>query len=73
MIEALESRYSAEECSFNTSSAPSKDKIYADRRVAEKIEIWTRRIWQSTTSFPVESETSPGSRRLRVPLSSLEI
>ena len=43
MIEALESRFKAEECSFKTIfGALSGHRIFADRKVAEKIEIQTR-------------------------------
>jgi len=40
MIQALESRFSVEECSFNSISGTSGGhRIYASRKVAEKIEI----------------------------------
>ena len=43
MIEALESRYQAQECSFDTIFSPLDGyKIRADRAVAEKIEKQTR-------------------------------
>ena len=43
MIEALENRYKAEECSFRTIFGTFQGyRIYADRKVAEKIEIQTR-------------------------------
>jgi DNA polymerase I len=43
MIEALESRFKAEECSFNTIFGTFQGhRIYAGRKVAEKIEIQTR-------------------------------
>ncbi len=43
MIEALESRFKAEECSFRTIFGTFQGyKIYASRKVAEKIEIQTR-------------------------------
>jgi len=43
MIEALESRFRAEECSFKTIFGTlSGYRIFADRKVAEKIEIQTR-------------------------------
>ena len=43
MIEALESRFKAEECSFRTIFGIFQGhRIYASRKVAEKIEIQTR-------------------------------
>jgi len=43
MIEALESRFKAEECSFRTIFGTFQGhRIYANRKVAEKIEIQTR-------------------------------
>jgi len=43
MIEALETRFKAEECSFRTIFGVFQGhRIYADRKVAEKIEILTR-------------------------------
>lgn len=43
MIEALESRFGAEECSFRTIFGTLQGhRIYASRKVAEKIEIQTR-------------------------------
>ena len=43
MIEALESRYQAQECSFDTIFGPFQGyKIFGSRKVAEKIEIQTR-------------------------------
>ena len=43
MIEALESRFRAEECRFQTIFGTFEGhRIYADRKVAEKIEIQTR-------------------------------
>jgi len=43
MIEALESRFGAEECSFQTIFGTLEGhRIYASRKVAEKIEIQTR-------------------------------
>src|SRR5512137_2572294 len=43
MIEGLASRYKVEECSFNTIFGKFEGhKIYASRKVAEKIEIQTR-------------------------------
>jgi hypothetical protein len=43
MIEALESRFKAEECSFQTIFGTLKGhRIYATRKVAEKIEVQTR-------------------------------
>src|SRR5512136_22820 len=42
MIEGLESRYRVEECSFNTIFGTfNGHRIYAGRKVAEKIEIQT--------------------------------
>jgi hypothetical protein len=43
MVEALESRFKVEECSFNSIFGTFKGhRIYASRKVAEKIEIQTR-------------------------------
>jgi len=43
MIEGLSSRYKVEECSFNTIFGTFQgQKIYASRKVAEKIEIQAR-------------------------------
>lgn len=43
MIQALESRFRVEECSFNTIFGPFEGhRIYASRKVAKKIEIQTR-------------------------------
>jgi DNA polymerase I len=43
MIEALESRYKVEECTFNTIFGSFQGhRIYASRKAAEKIEIQTR-------------------------------
>ena len=43
MIQALESRYRVEECSFNSIFGTFEGhRIYASRKVAEKIEIQTR-------------------------------
>ena len=43
MIEGLKSRYRVEECSFNTIFGEFEGhRIYASRKVAEKIEIQTR-------------------------------
>jgi hypothetical protein len=43
MIEGLKSRYRMEECSFNTIFGEFEGhRIYASRKVAEKIEIQTR-------------------------------
>jgi len=43
MIEGLESRYIVEECSFNTIFGTLEGhRIYASRKVAEKIEKQTR-------------------------------
>jgi DNA polymerase I len=43
MIEALESRYKVEECSFNTIFGSFQGhRIFASRKVAEKIEKQTR-------------------------------
>jgi DNA polymerase, archaea type len=45
MIEALESRFKAEECSFRTIFGTSQGhRIYAGSKVAEKIEIQTRHM-----------------------------
>jgi DNA polymerase I len=77
MIEGLESRYRVEERSFKTIFGSYQGhRIFASRKVAEKIEIQTRHaaelynvesdkisgIWPRKTSFPVETEMSPGSR-----------
>ena len=43
MIEGLESRYKVEECSFNSIFGTFEGhRIYASRKVAEKIEVQTR-------------------------------
>jgi DNA polymerase I len=43
MIQALESRFRVEECSFNSIFGTFEGhRIYASRKVAEKIEIQTR-------------------------------
>jgi DNA polymerase I len=43
MVEALESRFKVEECSFNSIFGTFKGYgIYASRKVAKKIEIQTR-------------------------------
>ena len=43
MIQALENRFRVEECSFNTIFGTFEGhRIYASRKVAEKIEIQTR-------------------------------
>ena len=45
MIEGLESRYRVEECSFNTILGSFQGhRIFASRKVAEKIEIQTRYV-----------------------------
>lgn len=76
MIEALESRFKAEDCSFRTIFGTFQGhKIYAGRKVAEKIEIQTTtgpsytmwmygRIsgtWPSMISSPAENGRNPGS------------
>ena len=79
MIEGLASRYKVEECSFNTIFGEFEGhKIYASRKVAEKIEIQTRyaaelynvdvrqdlsAIWQKKASSPAETGTNPGFRQ----------
>jgi DNA polymerase I len=43
MIQALETRFRVEECSFNSIFGTFKGhRIYANRKIAEKIEIQTR-------------------------------
>ncbi len=76
MIEGLASRYKVEECSFNSIFGTFEGhRIYASRKVAEKIEIRTRYaaelfnvmsgrisgIWQKRTCFHAETGTSQGS------------
>jgi DNA polymerase I len=89
MIEALERRFKAEECSFKTifGTFPGH-RIYADRKVAEKIEIQTRyqavlynvdvrqdqRYLAEHDLFPCgERDESRFSPDFDVPLTSLEI
>jgi len=75
MIQALETG-SVEECSFNSLFGTFEGhRIYASRKVAEKIEIRTRYaaelitlmsgringIWRRRIFFLAEVETSPGS------------
>jgi hypothetical protein len=54
MIEGLESRYRVEECSFNTIFGSYQGhRIFASRKVAEKIEKQTRyaaELYESSTS-----------------------
>jgi hypothetical protein len=65
MIERPEKPVRVEECSFNTIFGTFQGRrIFASRKVAEKIEIQTRStsaIWPRKTSSPAETETSPGS------------
>ena len=76
MIQALENRFRVEECNFNSIFGTFEGhRIYASRKVAEKIEVQTRYaaelttwisskingIWPRKTSFPMEIETNPGS------------
>jgi hypothetical protein len=71
MIESLESRSKAEECSFNTLFGSFQGhRIFAGRKVAEKIRsrpttqpistTWMSGrisgLWQSMTSFPAETK-----------------
>jgi DNA polymerase I len=89
MIEALESRFKAEECSFRTifGTFPGH-KIYAGRKVAEKIEIQTRhqselynvdvrqdqRYLAEHDLFPCgDRDESRFSPDFDIPLTSLEI
>jgi DNA polymerase I len=89
MIEALESRFKAEECSFRTIFGTFQGhRIYASRKVAEKIEIQTRhqaelynvdvrqdqRYLAEHDLFPcAERDESRFSPDFEVPLTSLEI
>ena len=89
MIEALESLYKVEECSFRTIFGTLHGhRIYADRKVAEKIEIQTRysaelynvdvrqdqRYLAEKDLFPCgEEDESRFSPDFEVPLTSLEI
>jgi DNA polymerase, archaea type len=89
MIEELKSRYRVEECSFNTIFGTFQGhKIYADRKVAEKIEIQTRYaaelynvdVWQDQRYlaekdlFPCgDRDESRFSHDFEVPLSSMGI
>jgi hypothetical protein len=76
MIQALESRYRVEACSFNSIFGTFEGhRIFASRKVAEKIEIQTRyaaelynvdvrqdqRYLAEWVCFLVETGTSPGS------------
>ncbi|MCX6680948.1 MAG: type B DNA-directed DNA polymerase [Methanothrix sp.] len=89
MIEALESRFKAEECSFRTifGTFPGH-RIYASRKVAEKIEIQTRyaaelynvdvrqdqRYLAEHDLFPCgDRDKSRFSPDFEIPLTSLEI
>ena len=89
MIETLESRFKAEECSFRTiySTLPGY-RIHADRKVAEKIEIQThhqaelynvdvrqdQRYLAEHDLFPCgEQDESRFSPDFQVPLTSLEL
>ncbi len=89
MIEALESRFKAEECSFRTIfGAFQGHKIYASRKVAEKIEIQTRhqaelynvdvrqdlRYMAEKDLFPCgDREGSRFSPNFEIPLTSIEL
>jgi DNA polymerase, archaea type len=89
MIEALESRYQAQECSFNTIFGPLDGyKIRGDRSVAEKIEKQTRyaadlynvdvrrdqQYMAERDMFPCsEMDESRFSPDFEIPLSCLEI
>jgi DNA polymerase I len=89
MIEALESRFKAEECSFRTIFGIFQGhRIYASRKVAEKIEIQTRhqaelynvdvrqdqRYLAEHDLFPcADRDESRFSPDFEVPLTSLEI
>ncbi len=89
MIEALESRFKAEECSFKTIFGTVQGhRIYADRKVAEKIEIQTRhqaelynvdlrqdqRYLAEHNLFPCgDQEDSRFSPDFTVPLTSLKL
>ncbi|VVB68980.1 DNA polymerase 1 [uncultured archaeon] len=89
MIEALESRFKAEECSFRTIFGTFQGhRIYASRKVAEKIEIQTRyaaelynvdvrqdqRYMAEHDIFPCgDRDESRFSPDFEVPLTSLEL
>jgi DNA polymerase I len=89
MIEALESRFKAEECSFRTIFGTFQGhRIFANRKVAEKIEIQTRhavqlynvdvrqdqRYMAEHDIFPCgDRDESRFSPDFEVPLTSLEI
>ncbi len=89
MLEALESRFKAEGCSFRTIFGTLQGlKIYANRKVAEKIELQTRyaaelynvdvrqdqRYMAEQDLFPCgERDESRFSPDFEVPLSSLEL
>jgi DNA polymerase I len=89
MIEGLESRYKVEECNFNTIFGSFQGhRIFASRKVAEKIEIQTRyaaelcnvdvrqdqRYLAEKDLFPCgDINESRFSPDFEVPLSSLEI
>jgi DNA polymerase I len=89
MIEALESRFKAEECSFRTIFGTFQGhKIYASRKVAEKIEIQNRytaelynvdvrqdqRYMAEHDIFPCgDRDESRFSPDFEVPLTSLEL
>ena len=76
MVQALENRFRVEECSFNSIFGTFEGhRIFASRKVAEKIEIQTRYaaelynvmsgrindIWPKRTCSPAETGTSPDS------------
>jgi len=89
MIEALESRFKAEECSFRTIYGTLQGyRIHADRKVAEKIEIQThhqaelynvdvrqdQRYLAEHDLFPCgDRDESRFSPDFQVPLTSLEL
>jgi DNA polymerase I len=89
MIESLESRYKVEECSFKTIFGEFEGhKIFASRKVAEKIDVQTRypaelcnvdirqdqRYLAEKDLFPCgDRDESRFSPDSEVPLSSLEI
>jgi DNA polymerase I len=88
MLEALESRYKAEECHFRTIFGVFEGyRIYAGRDVAEKIEIQTsyaaqlynvdvrqdQRYMAEHDLFPCGGDESRFSPDFEVPLSSLEL
>src|SRR5512137_675046 len=89
MIEALDSRFKAEECSFRTIFGIFQGhKIYASRKVAEKIEIQTRyqaelynvdisqdqRYLAEHDLFPCgDRDVSRFSPDFEIPLTSLEL